>query len=292
MYTPISPHPPITMHSNAFILIAFLLTHTNAASPTRSVAQRATRTSSCAKTDTHCMNARALVLTNAIRRREGLPDLSMGSEAMLRNAIAHSRIMAGRRHIFHQDIGRIYVGNGACRTPLTGENVAQNFAQPRAHPAALCVEQWRKSPPHYRNIVNKDNVNVIVGVYIDREGKIWCTQTFSRMMAGGECAVAGVGRASKPSMKPAIKRKPKPSVKPDMKSKPKQSMKPKPESTPKPDMKRKSKSKQERTPMTVMTNEQNVQQMTYPDSPDLILVCDKSRCKYCDRATGRHCRWA
>jgi len=109
-----------------------------------------------------CMNANAVAYTNKIRRSAGLKPLGMGTSAMLKNALGHSREMAGKGDIYHQPIGKgVYVGSGDCKGMLTGENVAMNFIQDdSADAAALCVEQWRKSPGHYRNIVNQDNINV------------------------------------------------------------------------------------------------------------------------------------
>lgn len=154
----------------------------------------------CSPSDVQCMNVLAVAYTNAIRRRVGLRDLGIGTNAMLQNALAHSRVMASRGKIFHQQIGRVYVGSGACYGRLTGENVALNFYRPSANAAAMCVEQWRKSPPHYRNIVKNNNANLVIGIYIDQNRKIWCTQTFSRTSSGGSgiCAVASSTSTSVP----------------------------------------------------------------------------------------------
>jgi len=145
-----------------------------------------------------CMNANAVAYTNKIRRSAGLKPLGMGTSAMLKNALGHSREMAGKGDIYHQPIGKgVYVGSGDCKGMLTGENVAMNFIQDdSADAAALCVEQWRKSPGHYRNIVNQDNINVVIAIYTDSKKKIWCTQTFSRI-ANGQCSISGKGPMKK-----------------------------------------------------------------------------------------------
>lgn len=148
-----------------------------------------------------CMNANAVAYTNKIRKSAGLKPLGMGTSAMLKNALGHSREMADKGDIYHQPIGKgVYVGAGDCKGMLTGENVAMNFIRDdNTDAAALCVEQWRKSPGHYRNIVNQDNVNVVIAIYTDSKKNIWCTQTFSRIK-NGQCSISGSPKKEKKDM--------------------------------------------------------------------------------------------
>ena len=146
-------------------------------------------------TDAYCMNKLAVSYTNAIRRKAGLPPLAMGSKAMLSNAMQHNKVMASRNNLFHQQLGNVVIGTGECRGTLSGENIAYNFVRQGSDAAAMCVKQWEKSPGHYRNIVNRNNRNVIVAVWVASNKQVWCTQTFSTTPTGGSgmCATPGGG---------------------------------------------------------------------------------------------------
>lgn len=149
----------------------------------------------CSNNNVVCMNKEAVAATNVIRREAGLRPLQIGTKAMLQNALQHSRVMASKDNLYHQPVGSgLYVGSGLCRAMLSAENIAYNFVERGASPAQKCVKQWRESPGHYRNIVGRNHVNVVVAIFVSGN-KIWCTQTFSTVPAGGsgECAVVGGG---------------------------------------------------------------------------------------------------
>lgn len=212
----------------------------------------------CTMSDANCMNRLALQYTNNIRRRVGMQDLRMGSNAMLTNAIKHSKVMASRHNIFHQPIGQgVYVGS--CRAMLTGENVAQNFMRQSADAAALCVEQWRTSPPHYENIVNRENLNMVVGIYIDGANKIWCTQIFSQTPPTNGCAVAKGGNIGAHTQQPKQTKSP---------------------------------TDWDDSGRPVWGQQRRQQRLQGFLSTQLVLLCNGGRCKKCENRRNGRCWWA
>eukprot|EP00171_Calliarthron_tuberculosum_P014706 IDg14706t1 len=56
--------------------------------------------------------------------------------------------------------------------------------------AEMCVKQLKNSPPHYKNIVSTYHKYIAMGIYVEPNGKVWCTQSFSinTDMGSGKCA--------------------------------------------------------------------------------------------------------
>ena len=146
----------------------------------------------CDAADYHCMNQRGLRLINKVRKKVPVPRLKMGTEAMLDNAMDHSRKLAKLGKLEHQAMGlRI------CRRSLVGENVAVNhvrLAQKNkpTDPTRMCTVQFKKSPSHYANMIKPSFTHFVMGIFIADDGYIWCTQTFWRKVryGRGKCAKA------------------------------------------------------------------------------------------------------
>lgn len=137
----------------------------------------------------YCMNMMAIKYTNQYRSAP----LVSGSISMFDNAMKHSIDQDKKGDIFHQPLQNgIIVGSGQCETTLSGENVAY-FMNPRIKNAALyCVSDlWKNSEGHFQNMINPSFKSVVVAIYRNN-GRITCTQTFSREVPEGEgqCSAA------------------------------------------------------------------------------------------------------
>lgn len=149
----------------------------------------------CLLTDVYCMNSNARKYTNQIRNIARRRELGFGTEAMLRNAIAHSKHMERKNELFHQYLATTNLG---CESFFAGENLAKNSLEVAKHnssvdPAWMCIEQFRNSPSHYNNMVANNVTETVMGVYVLDEN-IWCTQLFTvntKFSSEGECKRTG-----------------------------------------------------------------------------------------------------
>ncbi len=128
----------------------------------------------CRKGDAQCWNAECLYWTNKIRAEAGLGPLAMGSMGMLDNAEGYSRTLDRMQRLEHQNLGSIRL---PCGMQVFGENIAYNFDA--NNPAWYCMNQWKKSPGHYKNIVGARFTSVVTGVYVSGKGRVSCTQIFA-----------------------------------------------------------------------------------------------------------------
>ncbi len=128
----------------------------------------------CEKGDAECWNAECLYWTNKIRRDAGAQPLAMGSRGMLDNAAGYSRTLDEMKALKHQEIGSIKL---PCGMRVFGENIAYNFDS--KNPAWYCMNQWKKSPGHYRNIIGSNFASVVTGVFVGSDGRVSCTQIFA-----------------------------------------------------------------------------------------------------------------
>ena len=137
----------------------------------------------------YCMNQYAIKYTNQLRSAP----LVSGSISMFDNAMKHSIDQDRKGDIFHQPLQNgIRVGSGDCRTTLSGENVAYYRNRRIKNAAMYCVlELWKNSDGHYKNMINRSFKSVVIAIYRNN-GRITCTQTFSRDVprGTGQCAAA------------------------------------------------------------------------------------------------------
>ena len=156
----------------------------------------------CNKGDTECWNAECLYWTDVIRKEAGVAPLAMGSVGMLDNAVSYSRQLNAKKRLKHQNIGAIKL---PCGMKVASENIAYNFAE--ENPAWKCMNQWKKSTGHYNNIVRERIASVVTGVFISGEGRVSCTQIFSRTLPEGgqpkcEACPTNFPRGSSPKSAP------------------------------------------------------------------------------------------
>lgn len=155
---------------------------------------RQSSSTSCTLSDTVCMSMVALNEVNKIRAGVGKAALSGGTMAMLQNALSHSSALADQERLRHQNLKETSLG---CNAFFSGENLAQNNLINAGSPpnvARMCVKQLENSPNHYENIISDYHKYTVMGVYIDADDKVWCTQIFAvnvQFTSEGNCAPVG-----------------------------------------------------------------------------------------------------
>jgi uncharacterized protein YkwD len=100
-------------------------------------------------------------LVNAERRRRGLPPYKI-SQRLMQSARNHASRMARSGRFRH-----------------SGSGFAENIAKGQRSPADV-MRAWMKSPGHFRNIMNRNNTQIGIGVYRDKQGQLNWVQQFSR----------------------------------------------------------------------------------------------------------------
>lgn len=138
------------------------------------------------------MNNLAVSYINILRTRYKIPKVSVGTIAMLENALDHSRAMAKHGGLYHQT-----GPNTICGFDMAGENVSLNHVfkndeKKPTDPVKLCFEQFWGSEPHRNNLLASTATHFVQGVFVAEDGYIWCTQTFWKNVVYGEekCAKA------------------------------------------------------------------------------------------------------
>lgn len=164
-------------------------------------AMAASNIDSCKKEDYDCWSARATEYVNDVRRRHGARATLMdGSVGMLSNAVKHSKIMAARKELFHQDLVAIS-GEFGCGLSCESENVAtfSAGADDKLDLALRCVQLWEESEGHLRNIMQA--AEVVVSAIARVGDAVWCTQTFAQKAvptSASECNMVGNKQKQRP----------------------------------------------------------------------------------------------
>lgn len=114
---------------------------------------------------------RMLALVNNERAAHGLGALSMRSD-VVGIAAGHSRAMASKRTIWHNDAYFTSSNRSALRAKLLGENVAMNSSVDDAH------RRLMNSPGHRANILDGRFTQVGISVVHDERGFFYFTQNF------------------------------------------------------------------------------------------------------------------
>lgn len=123
-------------------------------------------------------NKKAVDITNKIRARVGKGPLKVGPTAMLNNALRHC-VRMSKTGMRHQNLRAATedVGSGLL---INRENVAY-YSGIYGDRSKQLMRQWKNSRGHYKNIVGADKGDyVVVGVFTDRYGRTWGTQTFGK----------------------------------------------------------------------------------------------------------------
>lgn len=135
------------------------------------------RQATCDRTDITCWCLKAVQYTNAVRRQRGVSNiLKVGPENQLENAVKYAERLARMGSLAHQDF-RVANREIGCGRALGGENVALNFET--GDIAKACVDQWVSSKGHLENILRDWFLEVVVGFAFDRNGGVFCVQTFA-----------------------------------------------------------------------------------------------------------------
>jgi uncharacterized protein YkwD len=107
-------------------------------------------------------------LTNAARSSVGVPKLWV-STPLSNYARQHSREMAARNTLYHQDLPKLLRG---WNWRTLGENLGLGANVTVIHQA------WMASSAHRANILNRSFDRMGVGVHIDSAGRRWATVIF------------------------------------------------------------------------------------------------------------------
>lgn len=133
----------------------------------------------CADVDWMCQNHAALMFINEARRVLDLPEYASGTMAALNSAHRHSMRMANLKRLFapeSRDFG--------CSTIVTSiilETTHVSYKD-RLHPdiASLCLKRILETPEYYRINASNNHTETVLGVGVDSDGAVFCTQVFSR----------------------------------------------------------------------------------------------------------------
>lgn len=92
----------------------------------------------------------------------------------------HSQMMASKGKISHDGFSNRYsiIKKKIKSVKGMGENVAMN--KNAKSPAVKAVSQWKKSPGHNANMLNKDFRYIGVGIAKGKDGTIYFTQIFTK----------------------------------------------------------------------------------------------------------------
>jgi uncharacterized protein YkwD len=115
-------------------------------------------------------------LTNKERAREKLPALEPNA-LLFKSARGHSADMAKKGELEHKLDGK----NVADRADAVGykfEDIGENIAVTDNETAAAIVKLWMGSEGHRANILNKDFVDIGIGIVKNDKGDTYYTQVF------------------------------------------------------------------------------------------------------------------
>jgi uncharacterized protein YkwD len=118
-----------------------------------------------------------LDLTNKAREKEELPPLKPNA-LLCKAAREHSANMAKQGKLDHVLDDK----NPADRVKETGyewASVAENIAYGDDLTPAGAVDLWMNSPPHKKNILNKDYTEIGIGSARNDKGDVYYTQVFA-----------------------------------------------------------------------------------------------------------------
>jgi uncharacterized protein YkwD len=152
-------------------------TQTTIPSPTTTTAPPPTTTTTApGQIDTAAAAARLLQLVNAERAARGLPLLSRraGIDAI---AVGHSRDMAAKSDIWHNDAYFTPATHQALDAVFLGENVAMNATIDDMHRRLML------SPGHRANILDGRFGQIGIGVATDSTGYLFATEDFAEPRA-------------------------------------------------------------------------------------------------------------
>ena len=135
------------------------------------------RSGRCAEKDVICWSKKALALTNAVRKKEGVSQmLKHGTQAQMNNAMKHARYLARIGYLKHQVL-QTATKEVKCERFVSGENLAYHYEKDNV--AGMCVDLWISSRGHFLNLVRDWFKEMVMGVYFAGDGRVYCVQTFA-----------------------------------------------------------------------------------------------------------------
>lgn len=131
----------------------------------------------CATRDAICWNRHALSLTNKVRRKNGVKEMLLpGTQAQLDNAMRYAKFLARLGFLKHQVLSAA-TKEVRCKRFVSGENIAFHYETDKT--AERCVELWVRSRGHFLNLIRGWFREMVMGIYIARDGRVYCVQTFA-----------------------------------------------------------------------------------------------------------------
>lgn len=151
---------------------------------------RAPDGSICGDNAWRCHNVAGLEYINALRAADNASSLSLGTDALLSKAQAHSKEMSANQAVYHEEIIGISLG---CSTEITGESVVSVLGDKSTDSAALCIGTMVRSAENYYKLIAEKHRSAAIGIAIDITGNIWCTVLYSN---GTDTSNDGCGNAT------------------------------------------------------------------------------------------------
>lgn len=137
----------------------------------------------CAKSDIRCWNKMVREYTNAVRTKHGVKHmLKLGPRRQLMNANKHAIRLSKWGKLKHQILPQA-TKEVKCKRWIGGENLAYNYEH--ADIARACVNQWINSKGHFDNLVRDWFREVVTGFHFDKDGRVYCVQTFGLFYSTG-----------------------------------------------------------------------------------------------------------
>lgn len=114
--------------------------------------------------------------TNTVRANNGEKPLIHGTQSQLDNALRYAKVLASKKTLQHQTLPAV-TKEVKCLRWIGGENLAFNYE--KGDIARACVQQWIASRKHWDNLVRPWFEEMVVGVHIRFDGRVYCVQTFA-----------------------------------------------------------------------------------------------------------------
>lgn len=137
----------------------------------------------CERGDAICWCMKAVQYTNEVRRKNGVKKmLKVGPVKQLDNALWYAEELDKRGGLKHQVLKDV-TKEVQCERWVGGENIAYNYED--GDIAKACVRQWENSKLHFQNLIRDWFEEVVIGVHIASDNRVYCVQTFSLIYEEG-----------------------------------------------------------------------------------------------------------
>lgn len=143
----------------------------------------------CARNNFRCYNVLDLIYVNSIRAAQRYSILhshhslmlEIGTEAMLMAAVGHSEKMAAANKLNYTNPNRLDLGCGSKLTRMFLANAStKNTTINVPDYAALCITKLQDKNFGYRSTIISHEGEIILGVFMDKNDNVWCTQLLAK----------------------------------------------------------------------------------------------------------------